>query len=198
MKHYLSFDVESVGLFGPPFAFGYVVVDETGKEHEAMLHAFDFRKSPFLHIYEPTTRSRWNFTEGDREWVTNNVVPALPEKWVNCVGLKDFLSSVYYDVWSRAHKDYENLTFVTDCPFPVEANFVEVMLREVSKRDMQHSPYPLIDVASVLLTVGLDPTGTFPRRENELPAHNPVNDARQSVRQMLEALEGLADLAPPV
>ena len=192
MKHYLSFDVESVGLFGPPFCFGYVVVDETGKEHEAEIYGWDYRKEDLSTA--AFTRSgldaRWSFSKEDREWVAVNVVNHLPDGWDNCDCVLDLLTSVYEDVWLRCQKEYENLVFVSDCPFPVEANFVETMLRVLDKRNMDHSPYPLLDVGSVLVGRGLDPLKEYERKPNELPAHNPVNDARQSVRIMLDAING--------
>lgn len=191
MKHYLSFDVESIGLFGPPFAFGYVVVDERGDEKESGIYGWDFRNHPFLVDYEISERSRWSYTAADREWVEQNVLPALEgADWDAWNGLQHFVKAVYEKVWLRVPQQYENLTFVSDCPFPVEANFVETMLKFTMYRDLQHSPYPLIDVASVLVGRGLDPTKEYPRRDNELPAHNPVNDARQSVRIMIDAING--------
>ena len=192
MKYYLSFDVESVGLFGPPFAFGYCVVDETGKEHESGIHGWDYR--PLVDLFQKLLQDnpdpQWTFTKEDQEWVAKNVIPGLPEGWANWENLNQFCSSIYDFVWCRIVQEYKPLTFVTDCPFPVEANFVNEMLRVMSHRSMKYSPYPLVDVGSMMLARGYDPLKTYPRKENELPAHNPVNDARQSVRQMLELLKG--------
>lgn len=190
MKYYLSFDVESIGLFGPPFAFGYVVVDEKGEEYESGIYGWDFRSHPLTEAYENYSTSRWDITEDNLEWVEKNVLPTLPDGWVTCSGLKEFCSQVYSKVWSRCKRDHEDLTFVSDCPVPVEANFVETMLKIVGRRDMMASPYPLIDVASVLLGRGYDPLKEYERKENEQPSHNPENDARQSVRIMIEAING--------
>ena len=196
MKYYFSFDVESVGLFGPPFAFGYCVVDENGKEHESGIHGWDYR--PLVDLFQKLLQDnpdpQWTFAKEDQEWVAQNVIPGLPEGWNNWKSLNQFCSSVYDFVWCRVVQEYKPVTFVSDCPFPVEANFVNEMLRVTNHRSMKYSPYPLVDVGSMMLARGYDPLKTYPRKENELPAHNPVNDARQSVRQMRELLWGNFDV----
>lgn len=194
-RNFFSFDVESVGLFGPPFAVGFVVVDQTGRELQSGLHGWDYRIENISETFG--TDKRWSFTDDDREWVASNVIEALPAGWANCPTLEAMYES-FFTAWRGCKVLYPGLTMVTDCPFPVEASFLQEVLRTKGMRSMEFSPYPLIDVASVLLATGHDPTETFSRRDNELPAHNPLNDARQSVRLMLETLEGLDDLAPPV
>ena len=44
------------------------------------------------------------------------------------------------------------------------------------------SPYPFLDVASLITSAGGDPLGNLPRENDELPAHHPLHDARQSSR----------------
>ena len=48
---------------------------------------------------------------------------------------------------------------------------------------------PLYDLASVLLARGEDPLRRSARLTEELPAHHPLHDARQSARLFLDALE---------
>jgi hypothetical protein len=75
---------------------------------------------------------------------------------------------------------------VADCPYPVEANFFTTMLKE--QADEWGGPYPFIDVASVRFAAGLAPLETCERLPTELPAHDPLADARQSARLFFEAL----------
>jgi hypothetical protein len=191
MKHYLSFDVESVGLFGPSFAVGFCVVDSTGRELESGLHGWDYRIENIADTFRDDPR--WTFTDDDREWVATNVIEALPEGWANC-STQEAMYEAFFIAWRGYKALYPGLILVTDCPFPVEANFMQAVLTQMGCRDMEHSPYPLIDIASVLLAAGQDPLHVFPRLDNEIPAHNPLNDARQSVRQMLEAMKEMNDL----
>ena len=86
--------------------------------------------------------------------------------------------------WFEAFKRWKKgAVLVADHPFPVETRFLDGLTRHGVAM-----PYPLIDVASVRLAAGFDPIGTEPRLRNEEPAHNPLADARQSARLLLEAL----------
>lgn len=180
MKHYLSFDVESLGLFGPPFAVGFVVVNKENDLLEEGLWGYDYRNLP-----PRLNNDQWTIQRGDREWVENSI--GAPEAWFNCPNIYKMAEAFYSD-WVGFKTIYPGLTMVTDCPFPVEFNFLSFMLHINRVRNINHSPYPVIDVASVLLAHGFDPLGDYPRLEHELPAHNPVADAQQSVRLFLEVL----------
>lgn len=97
---------------------------------------------------------------------------------------------------------YPGIIFVADCPFPVETSFLQ-MLHNISTFSNQLNPlreegtspypfidsYPLIDVASFLLSYGFDPTGDYGRYLNEKPRHNPLADARQSARVLTSLLQ---------
>lgn len=52
--------------------------------------------------------------------------------------------------------------------------------------------FMVFDVASVRLAAGLDPLASAPRLDGELPAHDPLRDARQSARLLIEALDKYA------
>lgn len=181
MKNYFSFDTESAGLFGPPFAVGWVVVDKHGAELEE-----GYLACPL------TTTAPAN----DLRWVQEHVLPTLPifqneglPSYANCENLLTLMDR-FWGAWLEAKQKYENLTMVTDCPFPVEAAFLlGVAVRQ--KLTVNTSPYPILDVASVLFTADRDPLGAGERKESEHPPHNPVNDARQSVRLLVETLNAL-------
>lgn len=167
--YYFSFDVESDGLFGKAFAVGWVIVDDKGAELE----------EGYLGI-------RTMFSKTEDAWVIKNVLPALPAP--NCSSDYQMLVE-FWDAWKKAKKDYPGVMMVTDCPFPVEAGFLlEVVKEHRPHIPMEESPYPIIDVASLLVGLRQDPLADYGRLESELPKHNPVCDARQSVRIMLWCL----------
>jgi hypothetical protein len=165
-KLYFVFDVESIGLHGEAYAYGYVVVDERGAEIEAGSAACD-----------PDRASGFS---SDRAWVAANCPPLTITH--NSPG---DVQCEFYESWLR-WKD--RAVMVADCPWPVEAKFLLACHRLYG-----FGVYPLIDVASVVLAAGGDPTATFDRHENELPKHDPLADARQSARVFIEHLGDIAD-----
>ena len=74
-----------------------------------------------------------------------------------------------------------------DCCWPVEANFLAQCIAD-NKQRTGDGPYPLLDVSSFLVATGSDPLKQYPRLPNELPAHNPLADARQSARLLRTCL----------
>lgn len=173
-KLYMVFDVESAGLHGEGFAVGYVVVDENGAELDADIAA---------------TQQIPSCSEENRQWLESNVLPSL----ANADGTDDastrWVRNWFWWRW-QGWKD-KGAQLVTDCGWPVEANFLSACVRENKIEREWGGPYPLLDLSSILLAAGKDPVGTFERLPNELPAHNPLNDARQSARVLTETLKEL-------
>lgn len=164
---YMVFDVESVGLHGEGFAVGFVVVNGYGVEIQSGLAAC------------PPDRARG--TNEDRVWIKDNI-PAIPE---NC----DVPFQVRAHFWQQwMDWKQKGVILVTDCGWPVEARFLAQCVDDDRRRKWE-GPYPLHDLASILLAAGKNPTATFDRLPNELPAHNPLNDARQSARILIENLK---------
>jgi len=164
---FFVFDVESIGFHGEAYAVGFCVVDEGGQEQGYGRYACN-----------PASAA------GDmagHKWVAENATfPAT----VNCRTIQEvrdhFISA--YNGWRS-----RGVIFAADCPFPVEARFLLECFRDFPEQVAL--PYPLIDVASVVLAAGGDPIGTFPRLgEGELPLHDPLADARQSARILVESL----------
>lgn len=181
-KLIMSLDVESVGLHGEPFAFGYVVVDtETRAEVETF-----FARCPLA-----AARG----LKPGRDWVTEHVEPALciPVDRVNgareCADPRELLE-VFWQEWELWRG--RGVWLVADCPWPVEARFLAACIDAAEGARDWHGPYPLIDVASARLAADLSPLGSDVRLPSESPVHHPVADARQSARLLLESLDLVA------
>lgn len=172
MRRFFVFDVESVGLYGSPFAVGWVVIQENGVQVEEGL----------LNCYSGTGSGMWLETNGhpeDVQWVLDHV-PVMDLTHRN-------IAPMMHDFWGVYLRN-KDCVFVADCPYPVEARFLNRLFGDNRVRQ-QHSPYPLLDVGSIAFTAGLDPLKSFERHPTELPLHNPLCDARQSARIMIEALD---------
>ncbi len=165
---FLVFDVESIGLHGEGFAVGYVVKRGDGE------HMADgmFACSP-------------NMADGmvsDREWVEQNIPPLDS----NCYTAAD-VRNRFWAVWMEWK--VKGALLVADCAWPVEARFLAQCVDDAPFERNWEGPYPLYDLASVLLAHGKDPLAITERLPDELPAHNPVNDAMQSARILVETLK---------
>ena len=166
MQKFMVFDVESVGLHGEGFYVGLVVVDETGKELESLTFMCD----PDDVIGTP---------EG-RDWVKTNV----PKNTI--LGEPMTLAEVrtaFWDVWLLWKE--RGATLWADCSWPVEARFLAECVDDSAQAREWEGPYPLHEIATLALACGVNPLGTFERLPNELPAHNPLNDAAQSARLLI-------------
>lgn len=165
--YYFVFDVECDGLMGPAFALGYVLLNRDGVELESNYF-----------------RSKHEVKDA---WVAENIEPLLPKP--NCTSLSE-LQEAFWSAWTRWRD--RGAVLVADCPFPVETNFLaSCVLRKASQQGIdpiEISPYPVIDVSSVLFAKGKDPLAKHNRLPNELPAHDPVKDSRQSGRLLIENL----------
>ena len=107
-------------------------------------------------------------------WVREHVLPAVADLPMEPSVVKAFV---------RFATRQKGVYFAADCPFPCEAHFlIDCVAMGLP------SPYPLVDVASVRFGVHLDPLAIEARLPEELPAHNPLADARQSARLLVEAL----------
>jgi hypothetical protein len=170
----MVFDVESVGLHGEGFAYGYVVITEEGEEISSSVAGCDPRRA--------LGRS------GDLEWVLENVTSPH-----NCDDPKQ-VRHFFWQAWDM-HRGWGTL-LAADCLWPVEARFLAECVSDDPVTRYWAGPYPFIDIASVRLAAGLDPLGTNERLLQEEPAHNPLADARQSARLLVEALRAIKATAP--
>jgi hypothetical protein len=163
-------DCESMGLHGETFAVGFVVVDRSGTELDSGMFACP-----------PETAG--GDDEG-RAWIADNVNIHADDTWL------DDPMDVRTEFWGHWQKHKESgAVLFADCCWPVEARFLAACVDDDRASRTWGGPYPLHDIASVRLAAGFDPLATVERLPGELPAHDPLADARQSARLLLEALD---------
>lgn len=165
---FFVFDVESVGLHGEGFAVGYVVVDREGNQHEQGVFACPIEAA--------------NGTPKNFEWCEKNI-PKI-EKTHDAPWL---MRAAFWRKWLEWNQ--RQAVMVADCCWPVEARFLAQCVDDKPLGREWSGPYPLHDLASVLLAKGVDPLVKRERQEDELPEHHPLADAKQSARLLIEALK---------
>ena len=182
-RYVVSLDVETVGLHGQPFAWAAVVKDtETMKTVAEIITA-----CPMEIAMGPAP---------DREWVAENVVPALetpPDPDPDCgqpvyrqVGTVEALLFAFVVFWNAWSVKKGGCWLLVDHGYPVEAEFLFECFMESfgaeHKPELFRVPYPVIDYASMRAAILEDPVETLPRYASEIPIHNPLADARQTIR----------------
>jgi hypothetical protein len=171
----MVFDVESIGLHGEGFAVGYVVIEEDEETDSGYYHCM-----PGMALGRD---------EG-REWIEKNVRPILEEyvtvRWSIRSADTKIVRKLFWDKWE--YWKAQGARLAADVPWPVEVNFLSACIADDPITRNWQGPYPLLDIASIRIGIGLDPLGTEERLPDELPIHHPLADARQSARLMREAL----------
>lgn len=171
MPNYMVFDVESIGLHGEAFAVGYVVVNDEGERLEQCL----------LHC--PVDYAVGNGV--NRRWIDENV-PELNDAQGACDD-PAVVRMAFWQAWLKWKA--RGATLWADCAWPVEARFLARCVDDdIAEREWQ-GPYPLHEIATLAFACGRDPLATLDRLPDELPAHNPLTDARQSARLLVEYMQ---------
>jgi hypothetical protein len=165
------FDAESIGLYGETFAVAWVVVGPTGDRLEECV--------AWCSPDEATGRA------ADREWIGAHVAPHLAATGDPTHASTRDVRDAFWAAWRRWAE--RGATAAADVCCPVEAGLVRACVSDDASRTWD-GPYPLVDIASVVLATGGDPLSIQPRRADEEPAHHPLCDARQSARLLLERL----------
>lgn len=163
---FFVFDVESLGLHGEAFAVAGGVYDN-GKA----VWEFSFA-CPI---------SECLGADEDRLWVKDNI-PLLKVTHPTAKALRD----AFWEKWIAAKA--EGAAAAADCGWPVEHGLFKSCIADDASRKWL-GPYPFHEIASFLHASGLDPLATYQRLQDELPAHNPLCDARQSARMLATALK---------
>lgn len=172
LRSFFVFDVESIGLYGEAFAVAGGVYLENGAAQWEFFYAC------------PPEAAKG--TDDDRAWIAANL-PLFKNTHRDPVGVR----AAFWKAWERATK--AGALMAGECVWPVEINFLRDGIAEAEDR-RNISPYPLHEVASIMLAAGMDPMATYDRTPSELPKHNPLADARQSARLLSESLKKLLAL----
>ena len=164
MKH-IVFDVESIGIHGEGYAVGYVVCDSQMTPLSEGMFTY------------PPGRAHGSFD--GHLWV-RNLEYSLP---VNCETPREVRTKFWemWRYWVNLDKS-ESVYLWADCSWPVEGRFLIACIDDDRFVREWFGPYPLMDIAPLLLRAGKNPTAVYERLPEELPAHNPLHDARQSAR----------------
>ena len=171
MKKFI-FGVESIGLHGE----GFAVAGGVYSEHGSCLREFAYHCNP----------DEADGNSVDREWVENNVTIC---KSSILLPNPDHVRTHFWREWIAA-KEEGALMFV-ECGWPVEAAFLEACVRRNRALYNWLGPYPMHEIASVMLVAGMNPMATYERLPHELPAHEPLADSRLSARLLHQALTSI-------
>jgi hypothetical protein len=169
----ISIDAESNGLAGRAFAVALTLSDSTGELDQAVF------RCPIGEI-------------ATDPWVAENVLPAIADVPEDLPQYPYLLAEVgrTIDDWGG-----KAVPLIAHVAWPVEAR---LLLDVYSGQRVWDGPYPLIDVASVLLAKGHDPLtvdGYLKAAEIPRPAgspHHPLYDARAAERCYRHLMGGTA------
>jgi hypothetical protein len=164
---WMVFDCESIGLHGETFAVGYVVIRSEGEELESACWA----------CYPDEAKGN---AEG-RQWVKENI-PLLDRTHTG----PKYIRGDFWKAWLGWLND--GAVLCADCSWPVETRFLAACVDDNPSARQWEGPYPLYDLASLRLAAGFDPLAAEDRLPHELPVHNPLADALQSARLLVETL----------
>lgn len=165
------FDVESIGLHGEGYAVAGGVYFEDGTVDKG---------SEFMIACPPEKAAGEN---SDRKWVHENI-PFLEPNCKTPRAVREF----FWALWTTEKVKHPGLVMAAECAWPVEARFLIQCVQDEPEKRNWEGPYPLHEIASVMLAAGMDPMATYDRLESEMPKHHPLGDARQSSRLLCEAL----------
>lgn len=173
---FMSFDVESIGLYGEVFAIAYSSCDRDGQEIDKGYYSC------------PSESAKGSLK--NREWVAKNVLPHLPQEsqYKNPDELCEAVYGIWMDLKSKYKKEGKEVFTIVDCGYPVEMHFFMHAIKMNEEKREFTGPLPLHEVATALLIAGIK-REEYPRMEHELPEHHPLNDARYSARLFLTALK---------
>ena len=186
------FDAETFGLFGDPFAYGYVLFDETGLVFEQALCACGItttKEDYFLNFPNEISDDKLKTLKADCDWLINNIPDFSKDPLLEIAENPQDLRSQFLKAVERIKKQYPETQLVTDCMFPVESNFLTLALKQQGKDSIEFSPM-VYDIGLIQLLGGKE----FPFLPEELPKHNPLNDAKQSARILLNYINGQEDM----
>jgi hypothetical protein len=162
LDRFISIDAETNGLAGRAFAVAMTLSDHTGELDHV--------------VY------RCPIGEDVDNWVAKNVLPQIEDVEVNCNDYDGMLHNLREARFPWAE---DGTTTIGHVIWPVEAR---LLLDMYPGENIWSGPYPLVDVASVLLARGHNPLSVDDYlAEHGIPApdgspHHPLYDARAAER----------------
>jgi hypothetical protein len=180
-QKFFVFDVESVGLHGQGFAVAGGAYDVRGKAVGA-----EFA----IHTQTALVNGCGDCGQdgADRAWIRSNVTTAA--KSVECSTSLE-VREQFWSRWRNASAQNPGLLMFVECGWPVEARFLMECIADHQGTRNWQGPYPMHEIATLMLAAGMDPMATYERLPHELPAHEPLADARLSARLLATALAKL-------
>ena len=166
--YYFCIDVESVGLYGNPFAVAYVIYNNDGFIMDKHLE------------YCPIDTN--NCLESDLKWIKENVLPHFKDVNYTCDNVSELCNN-FWNRWIDANKRYEIVVMIGDVIYPVETNFISRCIQFDLKNRQFSGPYPFCDISSVENCISPQRFKELKEYESNLlkhyPEHNPMNDAER-------------------
>lgn len=185
-QKFFVFDVESVGLHGQAFAVAGGVYGLDGKAVEGSEFLFSCGPEIAMHCKGDGAQAY-----KDREWVDANVT--IQQGAVLAANPAE-VRHRFWGLWELAKRGFPGILMFVECGWPVEARFLLECIDDDQVSRYWNGPYPLHEIATMMLAAGMDPMATYDRLPEELPAHDPLADARLSAR-LLSAAIGRLDEA---
>ena len=164
------FDCESVGIHGESFAVSLVLA----KNLEEVWH-ITWACLPNEAMNQSSSGA------DDFKWVKEHI--RLPADTIY-LGNPYQVRSQFWAKWLELRE--EKCLLCSDVTWPVETNFLTACIQDNPGPHNWLGPYPLIDV-NVIHRLG-DPPRT--RLPEHLPEHDPLCDARHSLRQLAAVIHG--------
>jgi len=170
-RYIISIDAEATSLHGSVFAIGAVVLETAS--------GCWLDKCLWLTRNHPHVNS----------FVEMHVLPALEKETATHSNMALMRDDFWR--WLKSKIALSGSIVVADCGWPVEANLLSACVAD-SPDDEMDGPYPLHEVATLLLAADLDPKGDYwhlMSPEKRLRKHHPTIDAEQSARIAMMAIE---------
>lgn len=172
-KHFLVFDVESIGIHGEGYAVGALVCRAGSCIQECSFWA----------ACDPAKAAG---DDEDRKWIADNIPPIATTHETPAE-----VRAAFWRYWLEQKARIPNLVMAAECGWPVEARFLAACVDEQMPASKWAGPYPLHEVASFMEAAGMDVMATYERQSHELPRHHPLADARLSARLLTQAILAL-------
>ena len=154
-KHIFFVDAETDGLYGPFLSVAAIVTDGSAI------------KDRFYAALEV------KIDQIESSWVRENVFAHLKNAELYFKSENEMLEA-FWDFWIKHRSTAEAIAYV---PFPVESRLFERCVRlDVHNREF-FGPFPLYDLASVIVSRGFDSDIDMPTFSGlNLPPHDAMND----------------------